>query len=580
MNPMDGFWLPQNAREQVLSPETHYETLSFSGGRPCHQDDEGAITVRWPVLGQEAWAQLLEILHTNRQRAPQGIEYWDRFQAALAVVGRRLADPADPLRAQALATLPGYTGYSSAMVRLALDALDMWAMAKFPSVFQQLPTLAVATEWHPLGDLPGRLRFFPARRRLRLRARLPGRGKDALFGPPLPLDLVVGYAAGNVPGTALLIALLAQATTLVGSPQPAVLVRNSRREPILAPLVLGALEAVDPDLMSTLAVLVWDYGDVRGKAVGQPSHLLAQANLVIAAASDDTISQIEQTIPRMARPDPVRFHAHGHKVSFAAIGRDVLGGGRHLEAGGPPLLDVVALLAALDSVFWDQHGCLSARIHFVETGNSEHHSPLDYARCLVDQLRSLAVFLPRGAWPRRSLHDRFDRYKALEQTGQVQVLSDYDDEFVVVVDSRPLEAAGFQRLVNDCAGRVIAVRPVESLMDVPDHYLRLLPAANLQSLSVAVGQEGALLSDRFLHFATACGDRGVTAIRTVGRGALPQLAYSWDGLLPPDLVRRRPKGHFTTIEFDLPYDEMIATYRQVLQQGAALGLPGAQDSSA
>ncbi len=105
-------------------------------------------------------------------------------------------------------------------------------------------------------------------------------------------------------------------------------------------------------------------------------------------------------------------------------------------------------------------------------------------------------------------------------------------------------------------------------------YLRLLPAANLQSLSVAVGQEGEGLTDRFLHFAAACGARGVTAIRTVGRGAFPQLAYSWDGLMPLDLVRQRPAGWFTTIEFEQPYDEMLATYRLMLARGAASGLGG------
>jgi hypothetical protein len=573
---MDGFWLPQNVREQVLSPGTQYKTLSFARGRPCSQDDENAVTARWPVLGQGAWAQLLKALNANRQRAPQGAEYWERFQAALAVVGQRLADPADPLRVQALATLPTYTGYSEAMIRLALDALDMWAMDKFPSVFQLLPTQAVATDWHPMGDLPGRVRFFPVRRWPRLPIRRRGRGKRSFFSPPSSLDLVVGYGAGNVPGTALLISLLTQATTLAGGPQPAVLVRNSRREPILAPLVLGALEDVDPDLVSTLAVLIWDHEDIAVEKGGQPPVLLALADLVIAAASDETISQIEQAIQGMAavrrttHPNPVRFHAHGHKVSFAAIGREVLERGCHIEAGGPPLLDVVALLAALDSVFWDQHGCLSARFHFVEAGSGEHFGPLDYARRLVDQLERLAVFLPRGAWPRRSLHDRFDRYTALEQTGKVQVVSGYDDEFLVIVDSRPLTAVGFQALVNDCEGRVIVVRPVADLTDVPNNYLRLLPAANLQSLSVAVGRAGKPLSDRFLHVATACGGRGVTAIRTVGRGAFPQLAYSWDGLLPPDLVRSRPEGHFTTIEFDAPYDEMIATYRQFLQRGAAL----------
>ena len=61
-----------------------------------------------------------------------------------------------------------------------------------------------------------------------------------------------------------------------------------------------------------------------------------------------------------------------------------------------------------------------------------------------------------------------------------------------------------------------------------------------------------------------CGACGVTAIRTIGRGAFPQLAYSWDGFLPLDLVRQRPSGHFTTIEFDTPFEQILETY-QMLQ---------------
>jgi hypothetical protein len=105
------------------------------------------------------------------------------------------------------------------------------------------------------------------------------------------------------------------------------------------------------------------------------------------------------------------------------------------------------------------------------------------------------------------------------------------------------------------------------LLEVPDRHLRLLPVANLQSLSVALGRPGQGLTPDFLRFAEACGARGVTAIRTVGRGAFPQLAYSWDGLIPLDLVRPRPAGHFTTIEFDTPYDELVATYRLFVERG-------------
>jgi hypothetical protein len=156
----------------------------------------------------------------------------------------------------------------------------------------------------------------------------------------------------------------------------------------------------------------------------------------------------------------------------------------------------------------------------------------------------------------------------------VRVFSGYDDEFVVVLDGRALDPEAFYRQVNDCQGRVIVVRPVADLMEIPEGYLRTLPAHNLQSLSVALGAPGEGLSEPALKFAEACGARGVTAIRCVGRGAFPQLAYSWDGLIPLDLVHRRPAGYFTTIEFDHPYEQILETYHLLLARaGQALVEP-------
>jgi hypothetical protein len=375
--------------------------------------------------------------------------------------------------------------------------------------------------------------------------------------------------------------MLGQAATLGGGAPPIVVVKNSRREPIFSTLVLRGIEAEDPDLLAGVAILVWDY-----EARPVQELLLSEASLVIAAASDETIARIQTDLDRVARYQPavaagqrVRLHAHGHKVSFTAVGRSMLelgAAGRSSSGSGEQsMIDVVALLAALDSAYWDQHGCLSSRVHFVETANSGCYSPVDYAERLVAHLRLLSAFLPRGAWPRQQIHDRFDKYKLLETTDEVQVLSEYDDDFVVAVDRRTLDARQFYTSVNDCQGRVVLVRPVADLMDVPDHYLRLLPADNLQSLSVAVGRAGEGLSASFLSFADACGDRGVTAIRTVGRGAFPQLAYSWDGLIPMDLVRQRPAGRFATIEFDAPYEQIVETYQFFERRGADLGMGGA-----
>jgi hypothetical protein len=572
--PIDGFWLPQDIHRQLIGENTAYTSLAFANGRPSQPGAPGSVSARWPVFSPEQWEFLLQALQQNRQRAPQGLAYWQRLQQALQQVSQLFAQPDYPPRRQALQSLPTYTGYSEPMIRLTLNALDMFALEQMPAGFRLQLDQRASEDWQKMPGLPGMVRFYSAGGWSNAFKRLPGLGRRALFTAcPFP-EQVVGYSAGNVPGAALLIAFLSQATTLAGGqPPPATVIRNSRREPIFSPLILDAIQSVDPDLVASIAVLVWDYEESALQ-----ERLLSQAHLVVAAASDETIAQLQSQIEgaqaRRSYPVPTRFHAHGHKVSFSAIGKEVLRRDQTHVYHSLSLLDVMTLLAALDSIFWDQHGCLSSRVHFVEAGDVQCFSALEYAEQLKQQLTLLAQYMPRGAWPRQQLHDRFDRYKQLEATGQVQVLSNYQDDFLVIVDRRNLSPRAFYSLVNDCQGRVIVVRPVENLMQIPRQFLRLLPPVNLQSLSVAVGASGSSMSEEFLAFAHACGQCGVTAIRTVGRGAFPQLSYSWDGLMPQDLVSQRPAGYFTTIEFDRPYDQILETYDVMQQRGAMLGLLG------
>jgi hypothetical protein len=607
---LDGFWLPRQLRERVLGPDDQaverWDAQWFRDGRevplPVGDPDPAAsspgsgsaVGARWPRLSADQWERLLAALSEGRQHAPTGPELRRRLGAALRMVGASLAHAggsptASAQTAAALAALSAYTGYSPEMISFALAAPALWSFDDIESAMRVAPTCAAAERWVDMLGLPGRLRFFPATSRWTSRRSSRswpfGRLKTAaeerpIFGAAEPPDLAVGYGAGNVPGTALIIAVLVLAATLAADRPPVLLVRNSRREPIFAPLVLHEIERVDPELVGTIAMLVWDHED------GALQHrLLARADLAVAAAGDAAIARLrEQTVAAGS----ARFHAHGHKVSFTAISREAL--------GSPLPLDDLALLAALDSAMWDQNGCLSSRVHFVEAGPTPTgpaaagcpppgtratHTVHEYAEALAGRLRLLAAVLPRGSWPRSTLHDRFDHFATLTATGAVQLLSAYDDDFVVVLDERSLggrgdrqqTAAAFAALVNQCQGRVVVVRPINDLMDIPRRYLSLLPPTMLQSLSVAVGpadpaarpsQDG--LDPRLLSFAEECGACGVTSIRPVGRGAFPQLAYSWDGLLPLDLVRRRAEGWFTTIECDRPYATMLATAEAVRRQ--------------
>jgi hypothetical protein len=566
-----GFWLPKKIRKQITDL-SKLETLTLKQGLPCDIETPGAVTTWWPILTSEQWQELIRGLHAAKANVPHGESFWQRLQEAIRKLSVRLSDPSDSLHQRAVQSLPTYTGYSEAMIRVTLESLDFMSLELLPAAFSLELTPSIHTTWQPMRDLPGRLRFFYHSRRWFSLPRLWSRTQAPYRKQARSPELVVGYGAGNVPGTALLIAFLSQAVTLIGSHAPAVVVKNSRREPIFTPLILEGIEDIDPDLVSSVAVLIWDYEDQRVQEL-----LLSQAELVIAAASDETIQEIQRQLTHIplkveGQKKKRRFHPHGHKVSFSAIGKEVLGKSLVDDKTRQSYLDIVTFMSALDSIFWDQQGCLSSRVHFVESGGGDVHSAQTYAKKLEEKLKLLSMVLPIGSWPRQRLYDRFDKYKLLETSGLVRVLSGYEDDFVVVIDERPLSAAAFQAGVNDCMGRVVIVRPVTNLLDVPNSYLRMLPRSNLQSMSVAVGKVGDTLSSHFLEFASACAQCGITGIRTVGRAAFPQLSHSWDGWIPLDLVRDRVDGYFSSIEFDRPMDEILHTYSMLMQRGATVQL--------
>jgi len=566
--PLDGYWLPKSIREQVLKSNPDIKYLSFAQGQPTEMGMPGVVTACWPVFRSGEWKEIVLALRENSRRVPEGEEYWERLLSALGEVGQRLSRPGNPLREVLLEALPGYTGFSKSMIGFSLHALDLMSPGRIQKAFLSNLNRNISHKWGQISGLPGWFQFHPCQRAWTKIGDWVALKKNApLYGDKEPLNMILGYGAGNVPGTALMISLLAQSTILAGNQPPVVVIKNSRREPIFSPLILNALEEIDNDLFQNVAILVWDYDELDLQ-----EWLLLQSDLVIAAASDETITKISHQIQGVAQkklktpptnnnPRTIRLHAHGHKVSFSAISRDCLVRGLTDPDSNDPVIKIIALLAGLDSILWDQFGCLSSRIHFVEEGGEGYHTALDYASDLYDQMRLLSEFLPRGSFPRQRLNASFDKYKLLETTGLVKVLSKYQDDFLVALDRRPFDPNVFALMVNDCLGRVLIVKPVSDMMELPDQYLPSIPATNLQSLSVAFRTSGDGKWGNFLKFAEACGRRGITAIRTAGRGAFPQLAYSWDGLIPMDLIYNRPEGHFTSIEFSEPYPEIIRTYQ-------------------
>ena len=237
-------------------------------GTECGADEPGAITARWPLLTDTEWAELVSGLRAARARAPRGPEYWARLRAAMAVVARRLSDPADGRHQALLKTLSDYTGYSPGMIAAALGAPDLWDLDEMVPALRYQPDKVCSVRWQKMPGLPGRVRFFPRKPLDQVAGWVPVAWEMPLYRADARPRCVLGYEAGNIPGASLMMIILALSTTLRGEPPlsrpeppPAVLVRCSRREPILAPIVLSAIEEVDPDLVAMVAAMVWDHED-------------------------------------------------------------------------------------------------------------------------------------------------------------------------------------------------------------------------------------------------------------------------------------------------------------------------------
>lgn len=563
----DGFWFPAAVRDAILIPDKAFELLHFKGGMPVPEGDDDTVTVRWPRLSLDEWKQVLGILKQNQQDAQR--ENWrERLPQAMHRMQAVWTDRLNALRHGVLEALETCTGHSVGMLNVALTLLELISIDDLQQAASCRFTQEVKHRFVNYNGMVGKVRFFGEDRWSSAIAQ----GLTHLRGYrdrswPLrqrPAELIVGYAAGNVPGTGLLLILLGLTTAVGrGTPPPVILIKNSRNEPLFTPLVLAALAMIDPALVNTTLVTIWDYTDTAVQ-----EYLLSQADLVVAAASDETIQDLSRAVRRVATAaHPVRFHGHGHKVSFSTVGRECLQTGRTLPGESIPLVDAVALLASLDAALWNQQGCLSSRVHFVEQADdSQYYSPEVYGQAVVRSLRALNEAMPKGITRRRQIHNLFDKYQAATAGGLVQILSDYDDDFLVVLEQRDLTTDQFKELVNDCQGRTVAIVPVDDVMAVPQRYLRQVHREHLQSMSVALGEpDRPGIDPRLLRYAEALGAVGITSIRTVGRGAFPQLAYSWDGLLPLDLTAERPRGHFTALEFDQPWAQIQQTHRLIRQ---------------
>jgi hypothetical protein len=427
------------------------------------------LEVRTPVLRPGAIAR---IGRTLRDRAGPALrrrpvaEILDVIDRAAA----RLADPADPIGEAARLALPVTTGLASAMVATVLEriALDWRRPALEALIDQELGGPAALDGFTAAGD----------DRRVHAR------------GP----NLVFHNLAGNVPGvavTSLVRALLVKAPSLA---------RTATAEPVLAPLFARAIAEDDPAIGAALAVTNWSVE--RADALDEA---IAAADTIIAYGGAEATSALRERTPADRR-----FIEHGPRLSFGIVGRRAL--------ADPESAARTAEAVARATALFDQQGCVSPHIVFVETGAAL--PPIDLAGRIATALDALRETLPRGrldAAEAAAIHGAraSAEFRAIAGAG-TRVWASADTSWTVIFDAMPaLEASPLLR--------TLLVRPVPAAADVPDLVRPHGPL--LQTAALA----GLPDSTDLLH---ALADAGVTRITTFERMPWPPPTWHHDGLGP------------------------------------------------
>jgi hypothetical protein len=306
-------------------------------------------------------------------------------------------------------------------------------------------------------------------------------------------EFLVHIAAGNIPNPTLMSIVLGLLT------RSAQFVKCASGAAFLPRLFAHSLYDADPKLGACLEIAGW-----RGGKVDLETALFAEADCVTATGSDETLAAI-----RARLPVKTRFLGYGHRVSFGFVADAVLHGSNARQ---------IISNAADDVVAWNQLGCLSPHVVYVQTGGEV--SPEKFAELLADELERREQTEPRGELPaehaaaiasRRGIYE----VRAAHSPETTQHWCSRDSTAWTVV----YEADA--RFQLSCLNRFIYVKPVRDLAEA----LQYAETVRGQVSAVGLGVPGHKLEE----LATQLARWGATRVCPLGRMQNPPLTWRHDG---------------------------------------------------
>jgi hypothetical protein len=308
-------------------------------------------------------------------------------------------------------------------------------------------------------------------------------------------EMLVHIAAGNVPNPALMSMVLGVLT------RSAQFVKCASGTSLLPRLFAHSLYQAEPKLGACLEIAEWRGGD----AVLEQA-LFDETDCVTATGSDETLAAIRQRLPAA-----VRLAGYGHRVSFGYVTSGALSGFTAKKIVERVVSDVVA---------WNQLGCLSPHVIYVEGGGAvaaEH-----FAELLSEELAAREQIEPRGEIPveaaaaitmRREVYD----VRSVDSPGTRIWRSRNSTAWTVVYEADP-------RFQLSCLNRFVYVKSVADVTQA------LQSADSVRGKVSTVGIAAAAESAREL--ATQLARWGVTRICRLGQMQNPPLAWRHDGRPP------------------------------------------------
>jgi hypothetical protein len=296
---------------------------------------------------------------------------------------------------------------------------------------------------------------------------------------------------------------------LLGSPT---LLKPGLGDVALPVLFARALREEAPALADMLAVVYWPGGlEVVEDAAVRPAEVVA------VYGSDAVVTSLRGRVPATTR-----VLAYHHREGIGVVGRGVLS-----DTG---TASAVATEVARAAAFFDQRGCVSTRVLWVEAGLPV--TPAEFAEGLAGALSEVEATLPSGDL------DTLERSAVQQLRGTVEILAAAGDAEAADAPTLRHGIDAPWTVVYDpsgavetrCVGRVVVVRPFRDLDDLWESVRPMAP--HLQT----VGVSG--LGDRLEEVAAVLGCLGVSRVAPFAAVPFPPPWWHHDGRGPlTDLVR-------------------------------------------